>query len=191
MTPSPEIIAKARQDYLDGRPVAAICKECGLSQFTLYVWIDGGPASAAERLPPLPRRTDAKPAQPRKLTVLRETMVRRLWRAAERQVRDIEQRLVKAGQEPAERERDTRIMAVLVKTLGELSALGEDRTKTGGGNSKRGGRSPKAAEHHDGSNDGSEVIGIEEFRRELASRLAALVGDAATDAAGEPGTSVS
>jgi len=106
-------------------------------------------------------------------------------------VRDIETRLIEAGEQPAERERDARIMAVLVKTLAELSALDDDNTKTGGGNSKRGARSPKAAEHHDASNEESEAIGIEEFRRELASRLAALVGDAATDAAGEPGASVS
>ncbi len=67
----------------------------------------------------------SKVAQPHRLTGSRTAVVKRLWRTAERQVRDIEARLIAAGQEPADRESDARLMAVLVKTLAELTALDE------------------------------------------------------------------
>ena len=70
--PSPEIVAMARQDYLDGRRVGDICKDYELTQFTLYVWLDGGPASAPQRLPPLPRRAETKATRPRKVSGSRQ-----------------------------------------------------------------------------------------------------------------------
>jgi len=185
--PSPEIVARARQDYLAGRRVEDICKDYELTQFTLYIWLDGGPASAAQRLPPLPRRAEAKATRQQRLGGSRDAVVRRLWRTAERQVLDIENRLIAAGQVPEERERDARIMAVVVRALADLSAL--DQEKANGGNSKRGARSPKAAEHHDNASDnGSDALDIHEFRRELARRIAALAADegAAADGGNEP-----
>ncbi len=51
------------------------------------------------------------------------SLIARLWRTAERQVRDIEDRL-RLNQQPAdERERDARMLAVIVKTVRDLRAL--------------------------------------------------------------------
>ena len=121
-----------------------------------------------------PRRSAPKKKRPQALTGEREAVVQRLWRTAERQVADIEQRLMAADQEPAERERDTRMMAVLVKTLVELGALDDAKPKKSGarGAAKS---SPVAPEQHDNASD--ESRSLDEFRRELARRIAALAGD--------------
>jgi hypothetical protein len=94
-------------------------------------------------------------------TINRKTLVRRIWRTADAQVRDIEDRLAATRPEPVERERDARMLAVLVKTLRELAALDEAAS----GPSKR-------AEPED---DDPVPRDIDEFRRELARRIDALV----------------
>jgi len=116
------------------------------------------------------------PQKPKRVSGKRGAIVQRLWKAAERQVRDIESRLMLAKQEPAERERDTRMMAVLVKTLGELSAL--DGAKPGAKSARL--STPTAPEQHDDSSD-DIPRDIEEFRRELARRIAGLAAEAATE----------
>ena len=65
----------------------------------------------------------------------RVALVGRLWRTAEAQVRDIEERLARHQQQPDERERDARTLAVLVKTMRELSALDDNngRRRAAGG----------------------------------------------------------
>ena len=75
---------------------------------------------------PRKRRT-ASTARVRKLSGDRAALVKRMWRAADTQVREIENRLLRDAPEPLERERDARVLAVLAKTLRELSALDETR----------------------------------------------------------------
>lgn len=113
----------------------------------------------------------------------RDAILKRLWRTAEKQVREIERRLLVAGQEPDERERDARLMAVLVKTVAELSALDNPPPKAGGKTTAGAAKStPASAEYDD--DDGPRDI--DEFRRELARRIAALAGpEAATAAEGD------
>jgi hypothetical protein len=185
--PSPETILRARQAYLEGQSPRAICKDHDLTLHTLYVWLDGGPAGAKPRLPPIPRRRDGAQRMPKRLSGNRTAIVKRLWQTAERQVRDIENRLVLAQQEPVERERDARMMAVLVKTLCDLSAL--DGAKVSRPATRGAAKSTSAGpEHHDAGTDAGADDGprdIEEFRRELARRIAALAGDEASGIGGE------
>jgi hypothetical protein len=101
----------------------------------------------------------------------RVALVKSIWRAADAQVRDIEDRLVAAGQEPAERERDARMLAVLVKTLRELVAIDEERAAA-----------KSQAESYD---DDSVPRDIDEFRRELARKIDAVIAERTASSSGE------
>ncbi len=79
----------------------------------------------------------------------------RLWRTAERQVRDIEDRLRLNLQQPDERERDARVLATMVKTLRELRALQE------------------AEEEPSGEDEGPS--NLDDFRRELARKIDGII----------------
>ncbi|MGH6768375.1 MAG: hypothetical protein ACRECO_05060, partial [Xanthobacteraceae bacterium] len=68
----------------------------------------------------------------------------------------IEDRLVGKRQQPDERERDTRMLAMLAKTLRELSAFDETTTES-------------TDQNDEGPRD------IDEFRRDLARRMDAFV----------------
>lgn len=161
--PSPEQIAQARQMYLDGVKVADIRRTTGMTDGQLYYWLDGGPPDGEQHLPPLPRRRIVPRRSPRrrKLSGDRVALVSRLWRTAEAQVRDIEERLAHHQQQPDDRERDARTLAVLVKTMRELVALDDIRD---------GGASPAESEHDDGG-----PRDLDEFRRELARRMEAII----------------
>jgi AcrR family transcriptional regulator len=150
-----------RADYAaDELSVDEICQKHKVSSGTLYYLVDGGPPSGDLHLPPLPRRSAGVARAALAPGAKRAALVKRMWRTAELQVRDIEQRLKHAMPEPLERERDARVLAVLAKTLRELSAL-------------------------DASQQDNQTIApedddpiprdIDEFRRELARRIHALV----------------
>lgn len=162
---TPEQVALARRSYVENVPVSRILAETGMSHGTLYLYLDGGPLNeqGIRPLPPLPRRRDVIGKKRKPLRTTRVSLVARLWRTAERQVRDIEERLATHGQEAGERERDVRSLAVLAKTLRELTALDE-----------KAGIKPDETDD-DGPRD------IDEFRRELARQIDALVA-ARTDA---------
>jgi transposase-like protein len=152
---TPEMALAMRQMYIDGVPVAQICRTFGVSQGALYYWLDGGPAEGPRHLEPIPRRNLRHDKY--RLSGNRAALVARLWRTAEGQVREIEDRLKRHGQQPDERECDARMLAVLAKTLRELTALDERQT------------APQADQNDD---DGCD---IDEFRRELARRMDAVV----------------
>lgn len=167
-------IAAARRDYAEGKkPVDAICAEHRMHRNQLYFYVDGGDADGPRHFPPIPRRSDGVTRAPRQRRSPggRVALVQRLWRTAETQVRDIEARLARADLVPTERERDARVLAVLVKTLRELTALDDLNART----------KPAAAD------DGADAAprDMDEFRRELARRIAAFV-DARLDR-GVPG----
>lgn len=168
---SPETVARARELYASGVPVSRILAETEFSLGTLYLWLDGGPLeNGAPRLPQVPRRRQVLVKRRRALKTDRVSLAARLWRTAERQVRDIEQRLAANQQEPAERERDARVLAVLVRTLRDLAAFDSAALPI----------SP-ASETDDPPRD------LDEFRRELARRMDALVASRAADRVpGEP-----
>lgn len=187
----------ARRLYEDGVPLAEIRRQTGLSRAQLYYWIDRDVATdgsvtlkpAPRRRPPTPLASTAKPPTPARQAEKiprraarpsgtapkasaspRRRLLARLWRAAERQVADIEARLGQAvdaedaspsgPRRSADTEKDARALALLARTLRELSAA-EERADPA--------RSSKAGTANDDS-----TRDLDSFRRELARRLERL-----------------
>jgi hypothetical protein len=163
----PDVVALARDLYQQGVSVAEILATTKISIATLYRWLDGDEAGV---LPPLPRRRGIRGLRRLLPNKERTSLVARLWRTAERQVRDIEERLARGRQEPSEFERDARLLAVLVKTLRELSAL-----------------DPTEAQNTEDADDAhAEPVDIDAFRNEIAQRLARLRRERRGESVGEP-----
>lgn len=167
LTPDEALALRTR--YAAGQPVARICAECGCTTYLLYLAVDGKIAAAdGSAMPPLPRRgrprqfsgsSRRRAALPAGPDADRLALVTRLWRAAERQVRRIEQRF---GQGDVPATDDARALAVLVRTVRELAAF-------------------DAAQQPD-RNDDDRPRDLDEFRRDLAARMEAFVA-ARTDPA--------
>lgn len=170
-TISPETVALARRSYVEGVSVSKILSETGMSLGTFYAVCDGKfDDGSGTKLAALPRRRIVMGRRRKALRTSRMSLVQRLWRTAERQVRDIETRLDGEAQEPAERERDARVLAVLVKTLRELHVFDSARGKA------KGKGKGKAAQE----SVSDDTRDIDEFRRDLArkiDRLAAQYSD--------------
>jgi hypothetical protein len=124
VAPTAETIARARERYVAGDSVSRILADAQMSLGTLYLWLDGGPDDgSATRLPAIPRRRVVLAQRRKPLAGSPVSLVNRLWRTAERQVRDIEDRLRMNQMPMEERERDARMLAVIVKTVRELTAI--------------------------------------------------------------------
>jgi hypothetical protein len=161
MTDIPENAARARQMYADGVTAREIIEETGLSHWMLYHWVDGGPKRDGKPLlPPFPRRRTV--TRRRDLKETRLTLVNRMMRAAERQIGEIEQRLAGSGQAIGEQERDARTLALLAKTIQSLTALDVPHEKD-------------APKHKASKKNESIPRSIDELRRSVASKLAAIV----------------
>jgi hypothetical protein len=153
---TPETVALVRRLYSEGATLPVLKAESGLtSLWTIYRCFDGhydDGSGAPLPLAALPRRrNDAR--------MTRAELVRRLWRSAERQVNQIETRIKQSGHAPDVSERDARALAVLVRTLRELSSFDE---------AKRG----KAKQQP--KNDEPVPRDLGELRRELTRKLRAL-----------------
>lgn len=172
MNETPEQVARARQMYLDGVTVAEICKVCRLSNDRLYYWLRGGPPEGEGHLPPLPLRLLASggKSRRRRLNGDRAEIVGRIWRTAEAQVREIEERLARHARQPDDRARDVRTLAVLVKTMRELAAF----------DAIRDGAAPPA----NTEDDDAGPRDLDEFRRELARRMEAIIAARTEDVSG-------
>lgn len=168
----PERVALARRRYVEGATVKAICAETGIrSVEILYRCLAGEfDDGSGARPAPIPRRKSGVRIRRRKAD--RAALVERLWRTADRQVQQIEERLKAAGLEPTEREGNARTLATLVKTLRDLSAFDQAHKPRG-----------KQAANND--DDDPVPRDIDEFRRELARRIDALV--ASRTHGGDPG----
>jgi len=122
--PTREQIERARSMYTQGFTVSRILAACGMAYGTLYYWLDGGPREESGPLyPPIARRRQVVGKRRRPLDADRVSLAARLWRTAERQTRDIEERLSRPGRASAERERDIRMLGTLVRTLRDLSGF--------------------------------------------------------------------
>jgi hypothetical protein len=88
----------------------------------------------------------------------RPLLIARLWTTAERQVAEIEGRLVEAGGDPASLERDAKTLSILARTIRDLMALDE------------------AAKPKPDKDDGetSPPRDLDAFRRVLAEKLIEL-----------------
>ncbi len=104
MTDIPQTVLRARQMYVEGKPVRVIQAETGLSLAQLYHALDGLPQpDGSTLLPPIPRRRIIARKTSRAAT--RVALVARLMRAAELQLHGIEQQLETAGYVPGKAER--------------------------------------------------------------------------------------
>jgi DNA-binding transcriptional MerR regulator len=153
MTEIPDAALRARQMYVDGASTRDIEAQTGVTRTALYRWIDGG----GGLLPPIARRSRGRRNPGRKSG--RAALIRRIMRAAELQVKQIGKRLAEDGVPPTERERQTRSLAVLAKTIRELVALEAAETQA------------QAEAQKTQDNDGSFPSDIEQLRRELTQRL--------------------
>jgi hypothetical protein len=133
--------ARARLMHADGRPIAAIAAATGLDERAVRHVI-----------------ANCEMAGRPFATVDRAVVVQKLWESAARQVADLHARVLDVGLDADERERDVRMLAVMVKTMRELAAL-DDATAAGA----------------DDRDDEPDSRDIDEFRRELARRIDALV----------------
>ena len=157
-TPTPDVVALVRRLYQDGESVKDICAKAGISLATMYRCVNGkfDDGSGVPPAPILHRRTDTRTAE---RIGRRGALIARMWRTAERQVGEIEDRLKAAGLELAERESNARTLAVVARTLRDLSAADEANKA----------RSREASKDN---NDNARL----ELRRSLAKKLAAFVG---------------
>ncbi|MGH6727087.1 MAG: hypothetical protein ACREB8_11155 [Pseudolabrys sp.] len=172
--PTRDQIERARDMYVQKFTVSRILAACDMSLGTFYYWLDGGPflgpttdktavggdEPGRRMLPAIPRRRVVVGKRRKPLAASHVSLVSRLYRAAERQVFDIEQRLaVPAGATP-ERERDVRMLALLTRTLRDLSAFGAGEA-----------RGAPAREE----DDDPVPENIDEVRMELARRIRAFI----------------
>jgi hypothetical protein len=162
LTPTPEAVALARRLYLDGEPAKAIIAKTGLgSTGTLDRCLAGDfPDGSGIKPAPLPRRRAGVRVRHRMGS--RAALIARMWRTAERQVEEIEDRLKASGLGLDERESNARTLAVVAKTLRELSAF--DQAKK-----------PRDKEAQDQDDDNPVPRNIEDLREALARKLAAFV----------------
>lgn len=127
--PTPATAGLARRLYAEGVPLAEICARTGLSTRAAYHWIDREvDADGTIRVAPVGRRA-TRPDHLSAAAAPRARLIARLWRAAERQVADIEARIprgpVADGPAPraaADVEKDARALALIARTLRELAA---------------------------------------------------------------------
>jgi hypothetical protein len=169
--PTPGQVALVRRRYSEGAMVRAILTEAGVKHATLYRCLDGDfPDGSGSGIAPAPIALRHAGRRNRRRMGSRAALVARMWRTAERQVEEIDDRLKAAGLEVAERESNARTLAIVAKTLRELSAFDEASK-------------PRGKRAQDSSDDDSVPIDIDELRRELARRIDALVekrGDGGT-----------
>jgi hypothetical protein len=169
-TPTPDVVALVRRLYQDGMPVQDICAETRLRPGVIYRCVDGKFDDGSE-IPPAPlprRRADTHTAE---RTGSRGALIARMWRTAEQQIGEIEDRLKAAGLDVAERESNARMFAIVARTLRDLSAVDEAEKARGREASKD-------------TNDDAPPRNIDELRSALADKLAAFVartGDAVPD----------
>ena len=122
--PTREEIARARDMYAQGFTVSRILAATDMSLGTLYYWLDGGvQEEGVASLPPIPRRKLVVGKRRRALKTDSISLTARLWRTAERQVRDVEERLALPQRSGPERERDVRMLSVLTRTLRDLTTI--------------------------------------------------------------------
>ena len=150
----------AREMYAEGFTVSRILAHCQMSLGTLYACLDGVPfGQDGERMDPMPRRRQVTGKRRRALKADDVSLVNRLLRTAERQVRDIETQLSAREQAPVERERCVRMLTSLTRALRDLAALRKQGVAS---------RDPTAVEYEDEDMLPADIAALaEEFRQKM------------------------
>lgn len=89
----------------------------------------------------------------------RTRVVCQLWRAAEKQVEQVEARLEALGDEPQSLEREAKTLGIIARTVRDLIAIDEEKTKA------------KCGAKSDGEDTLGTARALIDFRRELAAKL--------------------
>jgi hypothetical protein len=159
--PTPERVALARRLYVEGVPVKDILAATEMKLGLFYRCIDGKLPDGSGIVPARIGRRRAG-VRVRHRLGSRGALIARMWRTAERQVEEIEDRLRAAGLEQTERESNARTLATVARTLRELAAVDGAR------------RARKGTLKDD--DDDAAPRNIDELRRSLAEKLEAIVG---------------
>jgi hypothetical protein len=172
--PPPDVVALVRRLYAEGVFVKEIIARTGIKNLTIIYRCVAGlyPDGSGVKPALIPQRRQGVRVRHRRGS--RAALVTRMWRTAERQVEEIEDRLAVAGLDVAERESNARTLAVVAKTLRELAAVDDAKRARG-------------KEGLKGDDDDNPPRNIEDLRQELARKLAAFVAgpsDAIPDDAG-------
>jgi len=177
-TPTPDVVALARRRYRDGHAVKAILADTGLTRTALYRCLAGDCPDGSGATPePIPLRSAR--VRTRSPGGSRAALIARMWRTAERQVDEIEQRLVETGLERAERESNARTLAVVAKTLRDLAVFDEA--------SKPCSPTARGREAQKDNDDESVPRNIDDLRRALARKLEAFVAGTEDPVSGDTG----
>lgn len=170
--PTPDVVALVRRLYAEGVTVNQIVAQSGISNLNIIYRCIAGVYSDGSGVKPAPIPQRRQGVGMRQRGGSRAALVSRMWRTAERQVEEIEDRLAVAGLKPAERESDARMFAIVARTLRDLSAVDETT------------RAKKSEKEKD---DDAPPRNIDDLRRELAKKLETFVArtvDAVPDDAG-------
>jgi hypothetical protein len=168
--PTPERVALARRLYSDAVLVTDILAAAEINLNTLYRCLDGRfPDGSGIEPAPIARRRAG--VRIRHRLGSRAALIARMWRTAERQVEEIEDRLRVAGLQQTERESNARTLATVARTLRELAAV-DDARRAEKGTSKD-------------NDDDAVPENIDELRRALAEKLEAIVADRENGVSGE------
>jgi hypothetical protein len=168
--------------YAEGFTVSRVLAATDMSLGTLYYWLDGGPREGppssslstsgrpdvacgpveggAPLYPPIARRRQVVGKRRKPLSGSHLSLVARLYRTAERQACDIEERLARPSAASPAREREVRMLASLVQSVRTLASLAPE----GAGGAR--------AEVVD---DDPVPEDIDEFRYELARRIRGFI----------------
>jgi hypothetical protein len=169
-------VIRAREMYAEGFTVSRILAHCQMALGTLYACLDGVPfGQDGERMDAIPRRRDVTGKRRRALKADDVSLVNRLTRTAERQVRDIETQLSARDQAPVERERCVRMLASLTRALRDLAALRKQSAGARG--------SAKVSDDGDGE---TIPASIDALRQELSRRLYGMAAGAQETGASSP-----
>jgi hypothetical protein len=174
MTDIPEAAQRARQMYADGKTVAAIKAETGMTGHAIYFWLGGGPLiDGRPMLEPVPRRV----MRTRRVTANdRRAMVARIMRSCDRQISEIERRI---NPSPNQLDQDSRRLALISRTLNELTAIDqrnrEMKLKTGQRKSNEKSR----------TDEQPATRNYDELRRSLARKLEAIIAERDSETVGE------
>jgi hypothetical protein len=172
MTSPPPWAGDVRAAYLRGEPVAAIRVLAGqVSPANIYFWIDRIVATDGTVMrSPVERRhrtgtRDAGGSFTEPAIMPRQDLLNRLWAAAERQMRSIEERF--ASLEPGDSvgEADAKALGFVARLVKELAALDEIN---------KGGDTNTSGERDDQAEAAQTQSGIAELHAAIARQLAGL-----------------
>ncbi|MCP8937794.1 hypothetical protein NK718_04650 [Alsobacter sp. SYSU M60028] len=192
-------IVEARALYARGVKVSLILEQTGLTPGKFYYWLNKALPEEDEAPAPLPPRRPSLSVSGRLTEPRRAALVGRLWRAAERQVAAIEQRLRAADEDAdpahAPGEREARTLAVLARTVRELSAADIAKATRAREDASRAAAAKARPAVPDDSPQGMDdddepPRDLDRFREELARRLQRLrerAGDAGAGGDASPG----